>query len=531
MESFESFIVKENHDSYKKIAPYIVIVSAIMLAMSFAIRDDRIIQIYHFGLLLISVLFWWGANNLKASKCLFHSFILLLILWGILRMFVFPDRVMSHTPLISILFCSSYFFIYSRGDAIKIYMFAMLAISAGLLYKTDLQFLIFFISYLNIIFLCIVFTYTNYNTRKQIYENTQRLKDQEAILNDNINHKENENFLLVSQVQNTIEYGQMILNNHYKSDRHFLKSVFSSFTDLCIWVDKSFIAILNEKSVDIVGIKGFAEEEIEEMQLVKAFESITIDKIAVVDDLMDGFNKSLIITVSADGSGCVGIVLEYDSERLLLDQEHFINLAQSFKTLIKTYYLNREYTDLQSRYMKDIIFSLVEFMEIYDPYTKGHSEKVANYSKEIAESLKLDKKTVKSIYWAGLLHDIGKLIVPREILNKKGKLTDLEYDQIKDHPVTAYRIMKSSYALKDIARFILSHHERWDGKGYPNRLAGDEIPLESRILSVADAFEAMTSERSYRAPMTEQKAIDELIKHSGDQFDPDIVKVFLKRYE
>jgi hypothetical protein len=116
-------------------------------------------------------------------------------------------------------------------------------------------------------------------------------------------------------------------------------------------------------------VQGFAEEEIDHNKLINAFDCISADNIIVIDNFMDKFRKSLVIIVSVEELGCVGIVLEYDPNKLLLDERYFIRLAQRFKTLIKTFYLNREYIDLQSRYMNDIVFSLIEFMEIYDSYT------------------------------------------------------------------------------------------------------------------------------------------------------------------
>jgi HD-GYP domain-containing protein (c-di-GMP phosphodiesterase class II) len=126
------------------------------------------------------------------------------------------------------------------------------------------------------------------------------------------------------------------------------------------------------------------------------------------------------------------------------------------------------------------------------------------------------------------LHDIGKIVISNKILNKKGNLSESEWHELKKHPQVGYRIAMSSPDLMPIADCILCHHERWDGKGYPQGLKGDKIPLLSRIISVVDAFDAMTQDRSYRKAMTIEAAIEEIRKNSGKQFDPDIVKIFIE---
>ncbi|XMB67758.1 diguanylate cyclase [Mycoplasmatota bacterium zrk1] len=161
-----------------------------------------------------------------------------------------------------------------------------------------------------------------------------------------------------------------------------------------------------------------------------------------------------------------------------------------------------------------------------DPYSEEHSKRVSDLAVKIGQSLGFTSHKITNLRTAGLLHDIGKITVARDILNKKGKLTNLEFTEIKKHPETGSRILKSA-RISDISNYILKHHERWDGKGYPFGLQGEEIPLESRIIAVADAFDAMTSERKYRDKISEHQAKLELINNAGTQFDPEIVNVFV----
>lgn len=143
--------------------------------------------------------------------------------------------------------------------------------------------------------------------------------------------------------------------------------------------------------------------------------------------------------------------------------------------------------------------------------------------------MNLDTETVKEIEFAGLMHDIGKIIISEDILNKPGKLTDVEYQEIKRHVECGYQILRSVDTYTSLAEYVLSHHERWDGCGYPRGLKGEEIPLIARIITVADSYEAMTAKRPYKEALSVDDTVDELIKHSGTQFDPDIVKVFIEK--
>jgi HD-GYP domain-containing protein (c-di-GMP phosphodiesterase class II) len=136
----------------------------------------------------------------------------------------------------------------------------------------------------------------------------------------------------------------------------------------------------------------------------------------------------------------------------------------------------------------------------------------------------MDDEMLKELEITGLMHDIGKIAINNNILNKPGKLTLTEYEEIKRHPEISYHILKSADVYIKLAEYVLSHHERWDGKGYPRGISGEDIPFVARIITVADAYEAMTANRPYREPFTQEEAIAELKRCSGTQFDPDIVQ-------
>lgn len=177
----------------------------------------------------------------------------------------------------------------------------------------------------------------------------------------------------------------------------------------------------------------------------------------------------------------------------------------------------------------EFIESIVEILETKDSYTRGHSNRVAHISMAIAREMGLDTKDIELSHFAGHLHDIGKIGIPDSILMKTDKLTTEEYEIIKNHSEYGYKILEKVSSLKEMATIVRHHHERWDGKGYPSGISGEEIPIISRIISVADAFDAMTSNRSYRKPMLFEEAIVQLEKNKGTQFDGEIVDIFIKK--
>ena len=188
------------------------------------------------------------------------------------------------------------------------------------------------------------------------------------------------------------------------------------------------------------------------------------------------------------------------------------------------------YDDLRQSFL-ETVRSLIQAIEAKDKYTSGHSRMVTKYSLSIGRYLKLSAKDMEMIKFCGLLHDIGKIGISESILGKPSPLTKREYELIKRHPVIGEQIVRQINFLKDGLPLIRHHHERYDGKGYPDGLSGDNIPLLARILSVADAFDAMTSDRPYRKAMSVKDAIRELIKGKGTQFDPKIVDVFCRILE
>lgn len=205
------------------------------------------------------------------------------------------------------------------------------------------------------------------------------------------------------------------------------------------------------------------------------------------------------------------IISEQEKAR---SEEHRIGISSPEEEFFKREYLNT-------------IQALGELIELKNPYTHRHSQKVTKYAIGIAEELGLSREEIEQVKQSGLIHDIGKVGIADAILNKPGRLTQEEFIEIKKHPLLAMKVLKHLRLLQPEMTIVVHHHERWDGKGYPDGLMGSKIPRVSRILAVADSLDAMLSNRPYRNAQTIEYAISELHRGSGTQFDPEIVEAFL----
>jgi putative nucleotidyltransferase with HDIG domain len=199
-----------------------------------------------------------------------------------------------------------------------------------------------------------------------------------------------------------------------------------------------------------------------------------------------------------------------------------LNRFQSYVKAVKTSYDHQ---------LVGIVKGVIATLELKDPYTRGHSERVATYALELAKECgKFTEEELKAFNYACLLHDIGKIHIPDQILMKPSSLTKEEYEVIKSHTTVGAEAVSKVVTLQDSLAVIRSHHERWDGKGYPDQLKGEEIPFLARITAVADAFDAMTSTRSYRSALTIDEAYNRILEGQGTQFDPELVIAFQHVY-
>lgn len=196
---------------------------------------------------------------------------------------------------------------------------------------------------------------------------------------------------------------------------------------------------------------------------------------------------------------------------------------------------NAEYLQEIERKNKEIqrvtleaISTIANIIDAKDEYTKGHSQRVADYASELAKRLGYSEDELENVRYIALLHDIGKIGIPDSVLKKTARLSDQEFEVMKQHVDIGNRILHENTVIKDLFKGAKYHHERYDGNGYSEGLQGEDIPEVARIICIADSYDAMTSSRVYRPRMTQEQAIQELLKNSGSQFDPDMIKVFIQ---
>jgi len=344
-----------------------------------------------------------------------------------------------------------------------------------------------------------------------------------------------------------------------ESDASFLQIACDSLTEI-VYVEG--IAILLEKTIDdkqqLVVTAGSGLIDIDEQTAAilhsGLMEEINSGKEALLDSEVDSAfkydwpsNIKNIIAVplcgkektesgftgkTENGSCIMGLMVainrigkqDFDST----DVKLFNSVAGGCAVFIEN---GRLFKDLRELFIGSLK-ALTSSIDAKDKYTRGHSERVAFVSRWIAERLseqeQLDEEQIHMVYLAGLLHDIGKIGTEEAVLRKKGKLTEQEFNRIKQHPSIGAGILHEIKQMRDIVPGVLSHHERVDGKGYPDGLTGDQIPLTGKIVGLADCFDAMTSKRTYRDAMTLEQALAEIEKGLGTQFDEKVGRVFLE---
>ena len=259
--------------------------------------------------------------------------------------------------------------------------------------------------------------------------------------------------------------------------------------------------------------EGFKKDQVVALMIV-------IPVAAVLFILQMMFFDDVLITLFIASLGVLAIFLSIENpERMQLLQTR-AELKQAKE---------REAAALaREKLSQQILFALSKTVDAKDHYTNGHSVRVAQYAKEIVARMGKSEKEQEEIYELGLLHDIGKIGIPRNIINKTGKLTPEEFDEIKKHTIIGWDILKTMDELPWLSTGARWHHERFDGKGYPDGLAGKDIPEEARILCLADSYDAMTSKRSYSSPRSQEEVRAEIVRCMGTQFDPDIAKYMLE---
>jgi len=315
-------------------------------------------------------------------------------------------------------------------------------------------------------------------------------------------------------------------------DENIVDEEYSLFAPVCALLsrlfraEKSIIALLGQQNRFVV--KGFFGES-------KSVWGTVLEAAEVTEFCGLDCKNMICVPIKCNNSlqGFVSVINkcdEYFSHYKDFDSEDHLLLtllAGQIGLLVE----NRSLFRMQRESLETTIHSLVQALDARDPYTKGHSEQVSQLAIMIAKELSLPAPEIEDIRLAGLLHDIGKIGIPEKILNKPDNLTSIEFNQIKVHPYISAQILKPIALFKPLLPFVYHHHERWDGKGYPDGLRGEAIPLGARILAVADAFDAITADRVYRPGKGDNAAVNELVKWAGIQFDPLVVDALLTGLE
>ena len=284
-----------------------------------------------------------------------------------------------------------------------------------------------------------------------------------------------------------------------------------------------------QEALDIVKEKGndisliISDQKMPIMQGTEFFAQVTEMYPDIIKMLLTGHSDLDILVDSINKCNLFQYIFkpfEPDELNLIVQSGiDVIELEQSKKQMLK---------DLKELFYTTIK-SIASALDAKDPYTHGHSLRVTLYSLILAKYMEnTDAKFMEELETAGLLHDIGKIGISEGILCKPGKLSNEEYEIIKSHPEKGKKLLHSIKKLNCVSEWLNSHHERWDGTGYPSGLKGEEIPLSSRIIAIADTYDAMTSSRSYRKALPHEVARDEIIRCKGTQFDPALVEIFEK---
>ncbi len=241
--------------------------------------------------------------------------------------------------------------------------------------------------------------------------------------------------------------------------------------------------------------------------------------------------RQLVVVPMSEGDRVFGWLAIFNHR---LDREFGTveaSLLNSIASMLGIHSSNRDLYRMQSEFLASVVRAFTSAIDAKDPYTCGHSDRVARVAVRLAKELDCDAELLHTLYMAGLLHDIGKIGIDDAVLRKPDKLSQAEFEHIKEHPELGFRILADIAQLAAVLPAVLHHHEQWDGRGYPMKLVADQIPLIARIVAVADAFDAMSSDRPYRKGMSIEKVNEIFQNGAGQQWDPEVIGAYFSAYD
>jgi len=354
---------------------------------------------------------------------------------------------------------------------------------------------------------------------------------------------------VIDSTYSLLKLSDDLLNPNSKMGENYIKRMFTIATKIFDYYDtascyiKGFdkvtyidaigydVDYLNSLDWDIDGFIWEMEKPIHIVKAEKRLKGHVEDTYQQYNERYDPIEESIRfgIYIEQDIVGAMSFdILEKSGKKF---QTHHYESFASFQKLMNSFFEINSLNYKNNNLKNDIVLSLVRTLELYDHYTGGHSEDVAYMSGQIAERMGLPEEEIYNIFWAGIVHDIGKIGIKSEILNKPEKLTLEEYNIVKEHPVFGYDILNKSEALKDIAKLVRHHHEWWNGEGYPDGISKEDIPLGSQILTVCDSVSSMATKRPYTIVKSSYEILQELKLYKGIQFSPKVVDEMIKFIE
>ncbi|MFU8785630.1 MAG: HD domain-containing phosphohydrolase, partial [Candidatus Izemoplasmataceae bacterium] len=354
--------------------------------------------------------------------------------------------------------------------------------------------------------------------------------------------------LLLTEVYALLELSSDIIDSEGAAEKSYLKRTFDIAYKLFKGCHAGYCYQVIDGSIEVIDTRVYKTNEIPYVYETNQIIDNDHDTLFVFPNFKDTLKKTFgnqfgildedqypllgrtVMPLYYQDNEAFIIVLDRFTKQTSIDERH-IERLKHFSLLLDGLY-KRNYFVLRNTNLKDeVVLSIVRTLELFDPYTKGHSEDVAALSVELAKHVNNDPAFISELYWAGILHDIGKVGVDGKIIRKPDKLTKEEYEQVKRHTHYGYNVLAEANSLSPIASIVKHHHEWYSGGGYPDGLKDEAIPLASRIISVVDMVATMATDRPYRKRQNKPEIIAELTKWKGIQFDPDLVDKMISLIE